>query len=460
MKFFRTIGGRLGLAYAGFSLATLALLVAYFYVRLGRASDYQADRFLDDEYSEMEHMLLEGGDDLDAELVLVARFHREVQLFVVVRDMAGTVLQHTENVQAGDFPLSEAARALPAGASIRREDGFVGPVPVRMRIRHLVLPDGTSRLLQVAISRSGSLNARERYLAQAGAAAVPFLALALVGGYVVARRAIRPIDSIAAAAARIQGTNLSERIPLRGSGDELDQLAAVLNRTFEQLEESFRRIRDFSGSASHQLRTPLTVIRGEAELLLKEGIDDRYAARVATIVDEAARLARIVEQLLFLARVDAEKVDVGTESVDLAGIVAQGLRRLEPCVATKKLRVEERREAEPRVRGSEALLATAVQNLLDNAARFSPDDGRILIRYGRRGDRVTLEIEDDGEGIRPEHRGQVMERFFRVDVRKGDGAGLGLAVANEIALLHHGTLSVEDPREGLGAHLRLELPGA
>jgi len=442
----------------GFTVTTLTLLVGYFYYRLVRNLDHQMDRFMDDEMREMEHILAEGDPVLLEELKSDEAAHQRVILFTEVRTESGEVIGRTRAMGGRDFLLTEEMKEIAGKGSSCTNSMDIGGIPVRVRTRLFKFDDGRRRYLQVGLSEKDASESRRAFLAQTSTAVVPIVALALFGGWVVAGRAMRPINAIAAAAARIRSRNLGERVPLRGTGDEIDRLATVLNSTFAELESSFSRIRDFSASASHQLKTPLTVIRGEAELLIRNRPDDPDLARFATIMDEAAHLARIVDQLLFLARADAEKVDLAFAPVRLQGIVEQGLRRIEPYVTVKNLHLDVRMDQVPEVSGSESLLGTAVQNLLDNAAKFAPEQGHIGVHGGVEEGVVVLEIEDDGEGIPEGERDSVMDRFSHPSSRKGGGAGLGLAVAKEIALIHHGRLQALARKEGRGARFRLEIP--
>ena len=184
--------------------------------------------------------------------------------------------------------------------------------------------------------------------------------------------------------------------------------------------------------------------------------DARNDTPVSTIIDRARLLHH---RLLFLARADAEKVEITFEDVDLQALVERGLRRVEPYITVKGLRLAVKMEGAPKVRGSDSLLGTAIQNLLDNAAKFTPEKGTIRVRWEAGNGVVAVEVEDDGEGIPPESRALVMERFSqRATPQKGGGAGLGLAVVREIALLHRGSLTARDSRDGRGACFRLEIP--
>ncbi len=460
MKQLRTIRWRIAAWAAGFTLTALSLLAGYFFYRLIRNVDRQVDRFIEEETHEAERVLGEGDEAILTELREDEKVHDRAGVWFQLEDAKGQTIFRSAKLVPGELELTPAIRnQLDSSTRVWTRETIQGE-PARVRSTKSTFPDGRVRYLRIALSEHDVIASRSSFLAQLSFAVVPCVLLALVGGFIVARRATAPIDDIAAAAARIQSTGLGERIPLRGTGDELDQLAVVLNATFAALEESFRRVRNFSASASHQLKTPLTVIRGEAELLLRERPDDPDIARFATIAEEAAHLARIVDQLLFLARADAERVEVGMAPVGLRSLVERGFRRIEPYVTVKQLKLEAKLEGIPDVMGSESLLATAVQNLLDNAAKYAPEGGRLRVGWEAAGSAVALEIENDGAAIPKEDRENIMRRFSAEGSRPGQGAGLGLAVAREIAALHKGSLEPLDPRDGMGVRFRMEVPRA
>lgn len=460
MKRLSTIRWKIAISAAGFTLAALSLLAGYFYYRLIRNVDRQLDRFIDEETHEAELTLASGADALVEELAEDDKIHERAGVwFHLAHATRGTLFRSTSLAPGELLVTPELRRALESESRVWSRVR-VKDLPARVRTTKCELKDGSFAYLQIALTEKDAMASRANFLGQLALAVVPCVLLAMLGGFVVARRATAPIDDIAAAATRIQSTGLGERIPLRGTGDELDQLAAVLNATFAALEESFARVRNFSASASHQLKTPLTVIRGEAELLLRERPGDADVARFAAIAEEAAHLARIVDQLLFLARADAEKVEVGLAPLGLKALIEQGLRRIEPYVTVKHLRLETRMDGVPDVMGSESLLGTAVQNLLDNAARYAPEGGRLRMSWESRDGVVALDVENDGSPILPEEREKVMQRFSSAGDRPGQGAGLGLAVAREIAALHKGRLLPLDPRDGMGVRFRLEVPRA
>ncbi len=335
------------------------------------------------------------------------------------------------------------------------------------------------RELTVGVSRS--LAPQVRTLADARTAlaiGVPLmLAAAVAGGYALAWRSLEPVAAMTRRAAHISAGTLHERLPVGDPRDELGRLAAVFNDLLGRLEAAFAQQRRFVAEASHELRTPVAIIAGEAELALGRGADGaardagELRAAVAAIGHEAGRLQQVVADLFLLARADAGERPRATEELYLNDLVAEVAHAVRTLAARKEIRVEERADGELPFRGDEALLRRMVLNLLDNAIKYTPAGGRVTAAAGRRVDEAgrpvyAIEVADTGPGIPPDERERVFERFFRGAGRDGGrqgaesgggGAGLGLAIARWIAEAHGGQLVLA--RTGAeGTTFAVELP--
>ena len=289
------------------------------------------------------------------------------------------------------------------------------------------------------------------------------VALAGVGGYLVAGRALAPIDHLASEARRITAERLHERLTVRNTGDEIGRLAAVFNDTFGRLESSFDQLRRFTADSSHELRTPLAVVRaiGEAAVADRRTAAE-YEEAIGSMLEEVDRMSKLVETLLRLSNSDAGVIRLSREPVDLG-------RLARDVVSSLGVLAEERGQtlavetAEPTMVSVDRLvLREALTNILDNAIKYSPHGGRITIRVERLGGRCVLAIADQGPGVPPEHRARIFDRFFRLDpsrTRASGGAGLGLAIAKWAVEIHGGEIAVGE-HSGGGSEFRIVLPSA
>ncbi|MBF8190412.1 HAMP domain-containing histidine kinase [Nonomuraea sp. K274] len=259
-------------------------------------------------------------------------------------------------------------------------------------------------------------------------------------------RVLAPVERIRSGLEHFGAADLSRRIEVPDTEDEVAELAATVNDTLSRLEMAVERHRRFVSDASHELRTPITALM----VRLEAGADDLDPADWRAALEEARRLSDIVQDLLLMARLDARAV-VERERIDLGGLVEEEVAR-----RSGRLPVTTKTEPGVVVEGSRLQLARLLTNLLSNADRYG--DSAVLVSVWGEGDQAVSEVVDDGPGIPPEMRERVFERFTRLDrtrSRDAGGSGLGLPIARDIARAHGGTLHIG---EGPGARLILRLP--
>jgi heavy metal sensor kinase len=291
----------------------------------------------------------------------------------------------------------------------------------------------------------------------------PILLLAASGvGYWLSHKALAPVDALARTARTISGHNLGSRLEQLHTGDELQRLSDTLNEMLARIEAAFLRVTQFTADASHELRTPVALIRTEAELALRRSRDEsEYREALQHILLEADRTTKLIEELLSLARADSGREALDLRPMDLAASVQESAASWRQVAAVRDLQFEERVEAQSLpVLGDEAALRRAVDILLDNAFKYTSSPGKVLLRAEEKDGRAIVSVEDTGAGIAPEDQAKIFERFYRVDkARSRDlgGAGLGLAIAQWIVQLHQGSIAVESA-PGHGALFRIELP--
>jgi heavy metal sensor kinase len=287
------------------------------------------------------------------------------------------------------------------------------------------------------------------------------VALAGVGGYVLARRALTPIEHLASEAQRITADRLHERLSVPNPHDEIGRLAAVINDTFTRLQSSFDQLRRFTADASHELRTPLSVIRGIGEMGLRETRSPaEYKEALGSMLEEVDRLTTLVDTLLRLSHGDAGTVRLSPERFDLGQLTGEVASSLGILAEERHQRIDIDIAERVWTSADRLVLREAVTNVVDNAIKYSPKGSTIAVRVRRDGDRAILDIVDQGAGVAAEHRERIFDRFFRLDEarsRDSGGTGLGLAIAKWAVEVNGGQISVESSATE-GSLFRIALP--
>ncbi len=291
----------------------------------------------------------------------------------------------------------------------------------------------------------------------------PLLLLAAAGGgYWLSRRALSPVDALVRTARAVSGANLNSRLQKLETGDELQRLSDTLNEMLNRIESAFLRITQFTADASHELRTPVSLIRTEAELALRRSRGEaEYKESLRHILLEAERTTALIEQLLSMARADSGREALHLEPVDLRQTLGSVITSWQQVATIRNLQFSSRLDApDVFVTGDETLLHRLVDILLDNAFKYTSSPGSVQLRLELQRESVVISVQDSGEGIAEEDQSKIFERFYRVDQarsRAQGGAGLGLAIAQWIVVQHRGSIGVES-RSGQGATFRVELP--
>lgn len=276
------------------------------------------------------------------------------------------------------------------------------------------------------------------------------LLFASFGGYLLASKSLRPIAEISGKAEEIHARNLHERLPVQNKDDELGRLAAAFNRMLARLDAAFEQQQRFMADASHELRTPVAIVRGEADVSLSktEREPAEYRETIQIIQKEAERMSAIIEDLFTLSRADAGENSVRKSLIYLEDVLADVVKSFRSLAAKRGLDLGNDFRSEMPMQADEQLLKRLFINLLDNAVKHAKRS--IVITARELNGNYSIEFEDDGEGIPAENRTQVFERFYRVDEARsrqkqsaiGSGAGLGLSISKWITEIHDGTLEI------------------
>ena len=281
------------------------------------------------------------------------------------------------------------------------------------------------------------------------------LALALAGSVIMSRSMLRRIERINQASREIMAGDLKRRIDTTGSNDEFDQLAISLNAMLDEIARLMDGIRHVTDNIAHDLRTPLTRLRTRLEKLHVELADsDPSNAYVEQSISDADQLLATFGALLRIARIEAGGIKTNFNTVELTALVWDAAELYDAVAEEKQVQIGIEVEAKPLIHGDRDLLFQAIINLLDNAIKYSPQSGHILLRLSERGHHPVLTVSDNGPGIPVEERDKVLQRFYRMDQsRSQHGSGLGLSLVAAVARMHNAALEFGDNHPGLIAEL-------
>jgi heavy metal sensor kinase len=315
-------------------------------------------------------------------------------------------------------------------------------------------------LLQVGVSLAPSDAALRRFRRLLLWGMPAGLLIAVIAGRAMAGVALAPLARLAVAARTIDAANLQQRLPVRGTGDELDNVARSFNDTLARVEDAVGEMRQFSTAIAHELRTPIAALRGEIELAsMKPATTEAQREIFASQLEELDKLKRLIDQLLTLARAESGQIPLSHERIDLAPLVRSIVEQLEPVAQAQGLSLVEAIVAQPVISGDPAWIERLLLNLLDNAFKFTPAGGTVTVQLSEDEAHALLEVSDTGVGMTPDVVPHVFERFYRGDPARsagGFGVGLGLSLVKWIVDRHNGTVTAAGTA-GVGARFTIKL---
>ena len=471
---------RLVLAICAVTMATVAASFAALHQATSANLRDRIDRELNDQYSEFRQEVLDSGAASDPtalekaskRFVSSQRYHPEARIFAIAIDGSPQVTNEREIVER-EIEDGAAERDESENESANSEDGAGGGIIDAPDGRTTVSTEETGRLrvlsvpIEVDGTRAGTfrvadpLNSVDEALQGLRntfiAVGLGALLLSVTIAIWLANLISRPLRRMAGVASAVDSGDLSHRIDYSGD-DEVGVLAEAFNHMLDRLEAGFRRQREFVADASHELRSPLTVLRGRIELLTqKAGNPDAITAEADGLLREVRRMDRLISDMLTLARAERgaliERRPVSIE--DFAADLRRDLPLLGPRSYSVESSVKGTLDADP------DRLAQVVRNVVANAVRHTPPDGHIDVSIGSSDGEAVFAISDDGAGIEPERLARIFDRFYRTDEGRGreqGGSGLGLAIARAIVEAHGGSIAAES-QPGEGATIRFRIPG-
>lgn len=455
---------KLTLWYGSVLALILILLGTTLYAVLARELKDQVDQSLEEAGTTAIRSLEQHGfgpfiqfDDLSSHFPELAVLDKFFQIF----SPTGRITIQSPNVKSHDVPLSQTALETAFSGRATYESARFPGETLRLISVPIMYQGNLLNIVQVGTSLKPVEEALHRLLAVLLVSLPVALLASLAGGWFLAGRALRPVHAITEAAQKIAGGDLTQRLTVESTGDEIGRLAATFNNMIARLDVSFRQIRQFSSDASHELRTPLTVMKGETELVLRRPRDcEDYKSVLESNLEEIDRMTRIVDELLFLSRADMGEVKMASAPVRLEELIEDIHGQASLLGQEQDVKVSMGSLDAATVLGDELRLRELLLNIVDNAVKYSKPGGTVEIGLQADREAVRLSVRDQGIGIRQEALGRIFDRFYRAEEARthtNKGTGLGLAICAWIADIHHGRIEVESA-PGVGSTFTIVLP--
>lgn len=459
----RSITFRLAAWCAGISL--LVCVAFGFYIWLGLnyfLADSQASR-LHRRARQIaaivtEHIAREG-DKFTFDLIATSYAPEQCDRFIRIRREDGTVLYVSGWPSDGSFdPRTVPAKPMLPGHEQEAHIFLRGNL---LLVQTCALVGGQCYIIDCGVSCLPSIHILKGFLVTFGIGLPWMLILAVAGGRLLVRRALTPVRQITDASREITSYNLSRRLPVARTDDEIEHLSVVLNQMIARMDEAFQHARRLTADASHELRTPLTIMRVELESISREAkLDAATHEKVATVLDETVRLADTVDGLFAITRLEAGEALTDVSRLDLSDLATSTADQMSLLAEEKQITIHLDTANELEVTGDRFRLKQVIVNLLDNAIKYTPEGGKITLATRSADGQAVMEVCDNGPGIPASALGQVFNRFFRADsvrTHTVSGTGLGLSIVRSICLAHGGTVEASNRPEG-GCRITVRLP--
>lgn len=392
------------------------------------------------------------GEELDEDSEL-----RPESDLLQISDQEGRWIYQSRTIK----PFQLSARPAKTPTSEARTE-VVKDTPIRL-IAETVSLNGEVYYIQIAARMDGFYGALTRFRGRLLVLLPLILVVATAGGYWTSRRALSPVDAISLAAQKINPRNLSSRIAVPHTGDELQRLSETLNAMLGRVDAAMQKITQFTADASHELRTPITIMRTRAELALRRLRTEReYRETIEQLHAELVRTSQLVDNLMLLARADAGAELIQLEELDLVDLLRRVVSRAAPLAEERgvSLRANLPERNAVWIEGDSQLLGRLFLQLIDNAVKYTPASGYVSIEVADMDKTTRVAVVDTGIGIAETDLPHIFDRFYRADKtrsRESGGAGIGLSIGRWIAEAHLGSLNVES-RSGVGSTFFVILP--
>ncbi len=380
--------------------------------------------------------------------------------FIQIIDASGKIGARLNDLEAEAVPVSFVTLE----KALKGEIVYETIETARPRLRMVTMPIQENRkilsIVQVGSSLEEFEDTMKRLLIIMIISIITSISVTIVVGYFMAKKTMKPVDQIRRAAVKISSTNLDERIDIKGRKDELGRLAQTFNAMISRLKDSFQRVNQFSIDVSHELKTPLTILKGETELALrKDRTNEEYKRYMESNLEEIDRMSRIIDDLLLLSKAETKDISMNLEKIDLRDLLADVCVDMKLFGENKGVEVVARELEDIRIMGDELKLRRMITNVVENGIKYGSPGGHVTISSYKQNGFACIDVQDDGPGISGEDIKYIFDRFYRADRsrKRASGSGLGLSISKWIAEVHKGTIEV-DSRPAAGSLFTIKLP--
>lgn len=436
----------------------VALVIGFVWARrnLNQVLVEQVDETLVSKYQELSAVAAGSIEALDREIQREIEVYERIEMTVRINFGGRTLIAPDDRDGRRTAARLEAIGSTEGVRTLPAKDGFPS---LRVFTGGLSVAGVKSGSIEIAVSLERSLETLRLFDNRVLLGGMTLLIIAVPVGFWLYRQALRPVTKAVRAARRLDPKDMSARLPTSGSGDELDQLSQVINELLAKLEKHHQRVAKFTADASHELRTPLAAMRTSIDVALQRPRDsEEYRTALESLGEQCDRLTTVVEKLQLLARADAGRLQVRADEVDLGRLVEETSEFLAPLAEERGLSIECKAARNVKVAGDQAYLRQLLVNLIDNAIKFTPSGGSIVVSVDACGEGASIQVVDSGTGIPKDDVDQLFERFYRsASARSQKGSGLGLSICRSIVESHGGTITASSDGEK-GSTFTVTLP--
>jgi heavy metal sensor kinase len=459
-KFWRTLAFRLTLWYAMIFILSAAVTFALFYVLILQAIDQRTDADLLAHARRLSQIhSLEGVEMLQRAAMLQTQAAGERTMFFRLLYPSGLVFSSSSMLYWGNIGIDrDAVSAVITGRAHTYATQELPDRPFDARVLYMRI--GHTVILQLGASLENESQLLQSFVRIFMVTMAGLLVLAVGVGWFMARRALSGVESVTRTAQQISEKDLDTRVPVHYGHDEIDRLAITFNQMLDRIRMAVGGMRQMNDNIAHDLRSPITRIRGLAEVTLTHEHDDveAYAHMAASTIEECDRLLDMINTMLTIARTEADGGQEDFHPVDMARLVQTACDLFNPLAEDKQIALHCSVAAPCLVNGDESMLQRMLANLIDNAIKYTPEGGHVRVAAGAQTGAVHIVVQDSGVGISASDRERVFARFFRGDQsRCQPGSGLGLSLAQTIAHAHGGRISLQSA-PGKGSAFTIRLP--